>query len=256
MCSFTSHTVQYGKLDIIQYLAANGASADLRRPSTNGTTPMGSAAGTGQLDVMRWLYSEGGAAEDIYGDKSSKASLTPMEHASKNGYLKMIKQLKRWGVPTIGKKTSDRLKGASMDLGEAPGPENPMGQMLHAFQSHQPPAVPRAHVTEEEKEAALAYEQVRRCHRCLEGGRLNCSRCKTCYCSAACQKKDWPAHKSACRHFKKHGCFPPGYSQQQTEAARAKPSGAGVATEVRAGFRFLSLLLRNLLQFAVLWNEV
>ena len=33
---------------------------------------------------------------------------------------------------------------------------------------------------------------------CKQGATKRCGPCKTSYCSAACQRKDWPRHKKCC----------------------------------------------------------
>ena len=33
---------------------------------------------------------------------------------------------------------------------------------------------------------------------CKQGATKRCGPCKTSYCSAACQRKDWPSHKKCC----------------------------------------------------------
>ncbi|KAF1952751.1 hypothetical protein CC80DRAFT_571470 [Byssothecium circinans] len=40
-----------------------------------------------------------------------------------------------------------------------------------------------------------------KCTKCDNPGTLQCSRCKTCYCSATCQKTDWHLHKLLCKSY-------------------------------------------------------
>ena len=47
---------------------------------------------------------------------------------------------------------------------------------------------------------AAPPEPPRTCAACGEAARLRCSRCKSAwYCSAACQREDWPSHRAVCR---------------------------------------------------------
>ena len=63
---------------------------------------------------------------------------------------------------------------------------------------------------------------------CLEVAEKRCARCETTYCSIACQTKDWPAHKPACKRFAAAA------SAAAAAAAAAASAAAATATAATA----------------------
>ena len=79
-----------GHLEIVQWLHAHGATMDVTRPNNNGATPLWFACQEGHFEIVQWLLARG-AALDI--TRPSKNGATPIGKACQRGHLHIIKHL-------------------------------------------------------------------------------------------------------------------------------------------------------------------
>jgi hypothetical protein len=84
-----------GELNVCKWLYNNGAAADITKANNNGCTPMWIACYHGHLDVCKWLH-QAGAAADI--TKATNTGTTPMYIACQEGHLPVCKWLHHAGA--------------------------------------------------------------------------------------------------------------------------------------------------------------
>ena len=88
---------EMGELNVCKWLYDNGAAADVTRANRDGDTPMHYACKYGHLSVCQWLFKVG-AAGDI--NKADIDNDTPMMLANNGGHLKVC----RWLYEATGEK--------------------------------------------------------------------------------------------------------------------------------------------------------
>jgi hypothetical protein len=158
---------QNGHLAVVRYLVKN-LGADVNRGTKNGSTPLHVAARMGHLDVVRCLDDELGADVNV----ATEDGTTPLMFAAEGLHHDIVRYLLKHGADP---QASHHKLGAAGDISKynnAPAEET-------------------------------AYLQARTyCANpsCTNAGRKKCERClRVWFCSTACIRAHWPAHKAECK---------------------------------------------------------
>ena len=94
---------QYGHLDVVRYLAEQGA--DIKNATRHSMTPMMNASDSGHLEVVRYLLEQGGGGTD----KTPCDGWTLLHWAANHGHLETSKLLMVYGADLNARNSDGRL---------------------------------------------------------------------------------------------------------------------------------------------------
>ena len=183
---------QYGRLESVKWLVKHNARVHLR--NHGGANAVDLAIVGGHQKVLQFLVDHGGCKDDLF---FNGVHTSPMSRAVAMGNKKMVKRLRKWGVPL---KEPGQVYLSMSDVGLKA--RETMRSFGGTFKG-----------TKQDHSKTEKYVLKKFCDFCgkeeaLPSKLKKCSKCDTYYCNVHCQRQAWKQHKKDCNFFQCHGKFP------------------------------------------------